>query len=66
MILNSTRIKSVEYNNSTEVLTIEFVKGGKYKYYSVPEIIYTGIIKSASPGAYFDNNIKLKYNHKKV
>ena len=66
MILNSTRIRSVEYNDSTEVLTLDFFKGGKYKYYSVPETIYNGIIKSASPGAYFDANIKMKYNYKKA
>ena len=65
MQLNSSRIKSVEYNDSTEVLSIQFVKGGNYKYYSVPEEIYKGLIKSNSPGNYFDMFIKLKYNCKK-
>jgi hypothetical protein len=66
MQLNSSRIRSVEYNNSTEILTIDFVKGGKYKYFSVPETIYNGIIKSDSPGNYFDTMIKSKYNYKKA
>jgi len=66
MQLKSSRIKSVEYNDSTEVLTIEFVKGGRYKYFSVPDVIYQGLISSSSPGTYFDNFIKAKYNYKKV
>lgn len=66
MNLNSSRIKSVEYNDSTEVLTIDFVKGGKYKYYSIPEEVYKGIINSKSPGNYFDTTIKPKYSFKKA
>jgi len=66
MQLKSSRIKSVEYNDSTEALIIEFVKGGRYKYFSVPDVIYQGLISSSSPGAYFDNFIKTKYNYKKA
>jgi len=66
MQLNSSRIKSVEYNDSTDVLTIDFVKGGKYKYFSVPPEVYAGITQSKSPGAYFDAVIKPKYKFKKV
>lgn len=65
MDLNSSRIKSVIYNESTEVLTIDFTKGGKYKYFKVPQIIYEGIIKDKSPGTYFDNHIKPIYRFKK-
>lgn len=65
MNLKSSRIRSVEYNDSTEVLTIDFVKGGKYKYFKVPDTIYLGIIKSASPGSYFDSYIKPVYPCKK-
>ena len=64
MNLNSSRIRSVEYNDSTEVLTIDFVKGGKYKYFSVPENIYKGIISSKSPGNFFDSFIKPNYKYK--
>ena len=48
MVINSSRIKSVNYNESTEVLTIDFTKGGKYKYFQVPQIIYEGIVKDNS------------------
>lgn len=66
MNLKSSRIKSAEYNDSTEVLTIEFAKGGRYKYYSVPKHLYSGLINSTSPGTYFDSHIKSKYNYKKA
>lgn len=65
MLLKSSRIKLAEYNDSTEILTIEFVAGGRYKYFSVPENIYHGLISSKSPGAYFDSVIKTRYNFKK-
>lgn len=65
MQLKSSRIKSAEYNDSTEVLTVEFVKGGEYKYYAVPESVYKGLINSPSPGNYFDTAIKLQYKYKK-
>ena len=66
MLLKSSRIKSVEYNDSTDVLTVEFVKGGKYKYYSVPEEIYNAITHTNSPGNYFDSFIKNKFHYKKA
>jgi len=65
MKINSSRIKDVQYNTSTEVLTIEFVKGGVYKYYAVPTHVYEGLIKDSSPGCYFDKNIKLSYTYRK-
>ena len=66
MNLNSSRIKTAVYNETTESLTIEFVRGGKYKYFSVPEEIYKGLIKSKSPGNYFDTSIKSIFICKKV
>lgn len=66
MNLKSSRIRSAEYNDSTEALTIEFVNGGKYKYFSVPESIYQELIKSQSPGKYFDQNIKPHFSCAKV
>lgn len=66
MNLNSSRIRSVDYNDSTEIMTIDFVKGGKYKYFSVPEDVYMGITKSGSPGSYFDTFIKSRYSYKKA
>lgn len=66
MNINSSRIRSVDYNESTEILIVEFVSGGKYKYFSVPEEIYNGLVQSASPGNYFDSFIKRTYNFKKA
>jgi hypothetical protein len=65
MNLKSSRIRSVNYSKSTETLIIDFIKGGVYKYFSVPETVYNGILKSSSPGNYFDTFIKTKYKYKK-
>ena len=66
MELKSSRIKSAEYNEDTEVLVIVFFRGGAYKYYTVPKGVYNGLLKSTSPGKYFDTYIKTKFLCKKV
>lgn len=65
MKLKSSRIEYVEYNDSINMLVIQFVNGGKYKYFSVPEEVYNKLINSKSPGNFFDSFIKGKYNFKK-
>ena len=66
MELKSSRIKSATYNDSTEVLSITFSSGAIYKYFGVPEEIYNALIKSDSPGRFFEATIKPKYKCKKV
>jgi hypothetical protein len=62
----SSRIKSAKYNKDTEVLTVEFVKGGIYKYYSFTEENFKAFEESESPGRFFDIYIKPNHKFKKV
>ena len=66
MILKSSNVKAVDYNESTEIMVVEFVGGGKYKYFSVPAQVYKGLISAESPGTYLSNFIKGKFNFKKL
>ncbi|MBK8945396.1 MAG: KTSC domain-containing protein [Ignavibacteriae bacterium] len=56
--VNSSNLKSVGYDNSSNILQIEFLNGGLYEYYNVPESKYNGLMNATSHGQYFDQHIK--------
>ena len=64
----SSDIASVGYDENTQVLEIEFLKGGSiYQYFNVPNSIYTGLMNASSHGQYFDRHIKKAgYRYTKV
>ncbi len=56
--VTSTDINAVGYDVDSQVLEIEFHKGGTYQYFSVPQNVYEGLMGSDSKGKYFNLNIK--------
>jgi hypothetical protein len=56
--VNSSNLKSVGYDPPRQTLEIEFLNGGLYEYYNVPERIYNGLMSASSHGSYFDQFIK--------
>jgi hypothetical protein len=48
------------------VLEIEFLDGGVYQYFDVPESIYTGLIQAESAGKYFWANIRGAFRYARV
>ncbi|HEY4754764.1 MAG TPA: KTSC domain-containing protein [Ignavibacteriaceae bacterium] len=65
-IVKSSNLKSVGYDELSEILEVEFKTGGIYQYSKVPENIYQELIKATSHGKYFIRFIKNKYPTKKV
>lgn len=63
--VSSSNLVSVGYDQSRQLLEIEF-KTGLYEYYDVPEPIYSGLITAASHGSYFHAYIKDKYRYLKL
>lgn len=59
---NSSNILSAAYNEKTEVLLVEFIRGAKYLVYDVPLDIYEAFIEAPSAGSYFAKNIKGKFD----
>jgi KTSC domain len=58
--VNSSAIAAVGYDGQN--LYIEFQSGPKvYEYPNVPDYIFTGLIESSSPGAYYHENVHGKY-----
>lgn len=62
--VDSSNISKVRYSKGT--LEVEFKRGGKYKYYKVPEKTYDGLLKAESKGEYFVGNIKHTYEYNKT
>ncbi len=62
-ILKSSNLKSVGYDQSSNILEIEFLSGGIYQYFKVPSQIYLALINATSKGSYFHKNIKEQYKY---
>lgn len=57
----SSNIQGMHYDDATQVLTVEFVGGARYRYTGVEQDEYDGLMSAASKGSYFADNIKNSY-----
>lgn len=65
--VSSSNLASVGYDETNEILEIEFNHGGIYQYFDVPSSVYEGLMNASSHGTYFDSNIKKAgYRYKKI
>lgn len=64
--LESSIIASVGYDPADRMLEIEFTSGTVYRYYAVPEEVYTSLLVAESAGRYFDAAIRDVYNYERV
>ena len=66
VLVESSNIDSVAYNNYDSTLFINFKRGGRYVYLGVPDSVYTALLGSQSKGSFFHQYIKNKYSYKKL
>ena len=64
--VTSSNIASIGYDETSQTLEIEFLNGGVYQYFDVPNNIYVGIMGADSHGQYLAQNIKGYYRYSKV
>jgi KTSC domain len=65
--VSSSNLASVGYDSSSQVLEIEFLHGGIYRYSGVPSSVFSGLMAASSHGSYFDQHIKKAgYSYSKV
>ena len=62
----SSQISSMEHDSETEVLKIEFRRGGVYEYYKVPWDVWEDLISRESVGKGFHALIRGQYEYKKL
>jgi hypothetical protein len=59
--VHSSNLAEVGYDPATQVLEIAFRTGGIYRYGSVPQDIYAGLMQAGSHGTYFTMHIRNRY-----
>ena len=65
--IKSSDLRSVGYDESAQILEIEFHHGGVYRYFGVSKKVYDGLMNSQSSyGKYHDRYIKNRYRHEKI
>ena len=63
--IKSSNIASVDWAEGVG-LTVVFRRGGEYVYPAVDETTFNDLLASASPGAYFAQHVKDRYDFRKV
>jgi len=64
--VSSSNIASIGYDADSETLEIEFLNGGVYQYFDVPEREYESLMAAGSHGSYLARSIKGTYRYSKV
>jgi hypothetical protein len=64
--VQSSNIASIGYDAASQTLEVEFLNGGVYQYFGVPQNIYQGIMSASSHGEYLAQHIKGHYRYSKV
>ena len=64
--IESSNLKTTEYDSETKKLVVEFKNGMKYEYDEVPHIIYTQFRSAKSQGNFFNTQISKVFKHSKL
>jgi hypothetical protein len=64
--VSSSNIASIGYDANSQTLEIEFLNGGVYQYFDIPQHVYDELMNADSHGQYLAQNIKGVYRYSKV
>ena len=64
--VKSSNLASVGYDAEQKFLDVEFVKGGLYRYFDVPEDKFRNMLKAESVGKFFAAEIKNTYSSERI
>ena len=64
--VQSSNLRSIGYDQNTNIIEIEFHSGDIYQYFNVPESIYLALMNAVSKGTYFHDKIKQHYKYKRI
>lgn len=62
----STEIEWIGYEDSKNMLQVEFIAGGVYQYYQVPRFVYEEFLEAESHCRFFEEHIKGNYEYRQV
>lgn len=66
VMLNSSNLSACDYDEASQTLTISFNGGGEYAYRGVPKSVFDALQTSPSPGSYFAQAVRGKYQTEKL
>lgn len=64
--VDSSTITAVGYDRGTAVLEIEFASGDVYEYFLVPHSVYEGLLGAPSKGRYFGDQLRDRYQFRRL
>jgi hypothetical protein len=64
--IESSNLKSTQYDTESKKLVVEFKNGIKYEYDEVPHNIFAQLRLSDSQGKFFNTSIAKSFKYKKV
>lgn len=64
--VTSSNIASIGYDADSQTLEIEFLNGGVYQYFDVPQHVHEELMNADSHGQYLAQNIKGVYRYSKI
>ena len=59
--LRSSAIAQAGYDPDTRTMEVEFTSGRSYTHVDVPPEVYDALVRSSSPGRFYNDNIKGLY-----
>lgn len=66
VLVESSNIESVGYDNYSETLELEFKNKHIYQFFGVPPSIHNKLVNAESVGRTFNETVRNKFNFKKV
>lgn len=64
--VQSSNLYAVDYDISTQVLTVQFRNNRVYEYSGVPTEIFRGLLSASSKGGYASRFIFKKFKYKRI
>ena len=61
--VESTTLATVEYDETRELLQLEFCSRAVFLYFSVPPTVYQALLSASSKGSYFNQTIRGRYRY---
>ena len=66
IVLHSSLLQAAAYQGQFAQLDVELISGSVYRYFSVPENIYQGLLQAESKGRYFNYHIRNRFAYAKI
>ena len=59
--VESTTLSTVAYDDTRDLLQLEFCSGAIYEYFDVPAAVHAALLRASSKGTYFNRMIRGRF-----